>query len=675
MAHSRVECYALARTSAHLTFLPGMSDAKYLMNESVPELRAPAYIGPLIPARLWPLRYVAAIAIVLATVGLRAGLSPMLGTQAPLLPFVLAVFVSAYVGGRGAGFLASLLTPVAATIWFTTWPHDAPPEQWLAHVAFFLLIATLATVVMHELQRGSLAQLTASNAAQKSAEEVRKSASQMRLITDAMPALISYIGTDYRYRFGNRLYETWFGVPAEKVVGLHISEVVGAEAYEVIRPRLERALQGTRVFFEQEIPYPSGARDVAVHYIPDVNASGEIRGCFALVEDVSARKRAERALREADKRKDDFLAILGHELRNPLAPIRNIAHILGRASADPETVRRSAGLLERQASHLTHMVDDLLDVARIMRGRVALEREPVRLNTAIDTAVEAVRPLLEAKRQFVTVTRGTQDTFVDGDPVRLCQVISNLLSNASKYSPEDGHIQVTLSERGREAVLAVRDEGAGIDPQLLPGIFERYLRGDMTLDRAEGGLGIGLTIVKHLVELHGGRVEASSEGPGKGSEFRVFLPITVPAQEAAPGAAGAAGTEPRLRVLVVEDNRDAAESLRELLRLNGHEVEVVNDGAAALGKLDDFRADVVLLDIGLPRMDGYMVAHAIRARFAHARWRPRLLAVTGYARDEDRSSALRSGFDGHLIKPVEPNELLTEVAEGALQQFSPSELD
>ena len=263
-------------------------------------------------------------------------------------------------------------------------------------------------------------------------------------------------------------------------------EVLGAEAFEVIRPRLERALQGTRVFFEQTIPYASGPREVAVHYIPDIGTDGAVRGCFALIEDVSARKRAERALREADKRKDDFLAILGHELRNPLAPIRNVAHLLSRSAGDVETVRRSAELLERQSNHLAHLVDDLLDVGRIMRGRVALERAPLLLGSVVDTAVEAVRASLEAKRQTVSVWRAEPSLSVDADPVRLCQVVANLLNNASKYSPEGARIEVRLEATAGEAVLGVRDEGAGIDPQLLPQVFDQFLQGDRSLDRVRG---------------------------------------------------------------------------------------------------------------------------------------------------------------------------------------------
>jgi len=637
-------------------------------------VRAPAYIGPLIPDTAWPLRYAAAVIVVAGTVLMRATLAPLLGTQAPLLPFVLTVFVTAYLGGRGPALLASFLAPLAATLWFTAWPHDAPPVQWVSHVAFFLLIGTLSALLMSELQRRARAQLLATRAAAENAEDASRSAAHMRLITDAMPVLISYIDPDCMHRFANRMYERWFNMPTDTVTGRHVREVMGEEAWKHIGPRLERALNGERVFFEQDMPFASGMREIAAHYIPDVGADGEVHGCFALVEDISGRKRAERALREVDRRKDDFLAMLAHELRNPLTPIRNVAHILGRGQADPATIRRSAELLERQASHLTHLVDDLLDVARITRGRIALRREPLNLATVVDTALETVRPLLEFRAQNVIFKRPDAPLFVDADAVRLCQVVSNLLSNASKYSQECGRIEVKILSTTREVALLVRDEGSGIDPQILPNIFDLYLQGDRSIDRMHAGLGIGLTVVKHLVEMHGGTVEARSEGLEKGSEFTVRLPRVAAAPRAATDPDGG-DSRPvaRRRVLVVEDNRDSAESLRELLRLDSHDVEVAHDGASALSKLDEFRADVVLLDIGLPRMDGFMVAHAIRARFAHKPLRPRLVALTGHGRDEDRRAALGSGFDGHLTKPVEPAHLLRMVAETGLPEATARE--
>jgi PAS domain S-box-containing protein len=625
---------------------------------------APAYIGPLIPDNAWLLRYAAAAVVVMGTVLVRVSLTPALGTQAPLLPFVLAVFASAYLGGRGPAILASVLTPIAATIWFTAWPHDAPPLQWASHIAFFVLVGTVSAVLMGELQSSARAQLMATRAAAQNAERATRSEEHMRLIADAMPALISYIGPDYIYRFANRTFEKWFDIPVGTVTGRHVREVLGEEAWKHTGPRLDRAFRGERVFFEQEMPFDSGMREIAAHYIPDVGPDGQVRGCFALVEDISGRKRAERTLREMDRRKDDFLAMLAHELRNPLTPIRNVAHILGRGQSDPVTIQRSAELLERQASQLTHLVDDLLDVARITRGRVTLRREPLNLASVVDTALETVKPMLEFHRQSVVITGSQEPLFVEADQVRLCQVVSNLLSNASKFSPESARIELTLAATAREVVLVVRDEGAGIDPQMLPNIFDLYLQGDRTIDRMHAGLGIGLTVVKHLVEMHGGTVQARSDGLDRGSEFSVRLPRVAAAPRAAnsPGA-GRSRPVPRRRVLVVEDNRDSAESLRELLRLDSHEVEVVHDGASALSKLDEFRADVVLLDIGLPRMDGFMVAHAIRARFADLPLRPRLVALTGHGRDEDRRAALGSGFDGHLTKPVEPAHLLRVVAD------------
>jgi CheY-like chemotaxis protein len=322
------------------------------------------------------------------------------------------------------------------------------------------------------------------------------------------------------------------------------------------------------------------------------------------------------------------------------------------------------------------MVDDLLDVGHIMRGRVALRSAPLNLAEVCNTALESVRPLLEMRRQSVALFRDEQELFVQADAVRLCQVVANLLTNASKFSAELARIEIELEGTSGYAMLTVRDEGIGIDPQMLPRVFDGFLQGDRSVDRAQGGLGIGLTVVKHLIGMQGGQVEAMSAGLGQGSEFRITLPrIAAPPELIPRGRADAARTVARRRVLVVDDNRDAAESLRELLRMHGHEVEVVHDGAAALGKLDGFRADVVLLDIGLPRMDGFMVAHAIRARYEHVHSRPRLLALTGHTREEDRTSALRSGFDGHLGKPVEPESLLRLITDEGQRQTTPSAFD
>jgi signal transduction histidine kinase/ActR/RegA family two-component response regulator len=497
-------------------------------------------IGPIIPAHATVFRYAAAIGVVLVVFAARAALAPLLGLQAPLLPFLLGVLICGYLGGRGPALLAAALTPVLATVWFTDWPHDAPPWQWLSHVLFFELLAILSALILHALQK--------------------------------------YV---------------------------------------------RRAEQG--------------ARELAA---------------------------ANSALRENDRRKDEFLAMLAHELRNPLTPIRNVAHILGRSPHDQETVRRASELLERQASHLARLVDDLLDVARITHRRIELKREVVRLEDAVNTALEAVQPTLESRRQVARLTVTTPRVYVNGDLVRLCQVVSNLLTNASKYSAEGKPIHIEISGDPAQAMLTVRDEGQGIDSQFLPRLFELFMQGDRSLDRAEGGLGIGLTIVKHLVEMHDGSVQATSAGLGAGSEFRIRLPRAPHfhvARVVEPGAGDDAVR--RRRVLVVEDNTDAAGSIRDLLLLDGHDVRVVHSGAEALTLLDSFLAEVVLLDVGLPRLDGYMVAHAIRARHTPGAPRPRIIALTGYGKADDRVAAMRSGFDDHLVKPVEPARLLRLVSE------------
>jgi CheY-like chemotaxis protein len=286
------------------------------------------------------------------------------------------------------------------------------------------------------------------------------------------------------------------------------------------------------------------------------------------------------------------------------------------------------------------------------------------LDAVVEDALETVQPALEARRQTTSLRLPAEKVFVNGDGVRLCQVVANLLTNASKYSPQMARIDIIIDGSASDATIVVRDPGVGIDAQLLPHLFDLFLQGDRTLDRAQGGLGVGLTIVKLLVEMHGGSVKAFSAGLGKGSEFQIRLPRerAAPVSRAPELDLAVKPGRPR-RVLVVEDSLDAAESMRALLRTEGHEVEVLQDGAAALARLEEFRADIVLLDIGLPRMDGYMVAHAIRERFSLAGRRPRLLALTGYGREEDRRAALKAGFDGHLAKPVDPRRLLQIVTE------------
>ena len=360
-------------------------------------------------------------------------------------------------------------------------------------------------------------------------------------------------------------------------------------------------------------------------------------------------------LAAADRHKNEFLAMLAHELRNPLAPIRNALYVLGMPGADAAMAEQARNVMGRQMQHLVRLVDDLLDVSRIMRGRVELRKERVELAAVVSRAVETVQPLIEAKQHKLEVDLPTQPVWLEADPVRLAQVLSNLLTNAAKYTDQGGRIWLRGALDGGEVVVQVRDNGIGITAELLPSVFDLFTQADRSLDRSQGGLGVGLTLCRHLVEMHGGSIRASSAGPGQGSEFEVRLPAAaaVPAPAAADSATAAMA--PAQRVLVVDDNVDAAESLALLLRLSAHEVQVVHDGARALAAAPAFRPHVVLLDIGLPGMNGLEVARQLR-RLPECDG-AMLVAVTGYGQEEDRQRSREAGFDCHLVKPVNPNDL------------------
>jgi PAS domain S-box-containing protein len=370
--------------------------------------------------------------------------------------------------------------------------------------------------------------------------------------------------------------------------------------------------------------------------------------------DITEQKRAEEALRDVDRRKDEFLAMLAHELRNPLAPIRYVAHMLAHQKLNDAIVRSNVPILLRQVSHLVRLVDDLLDAARIRRGVIEIRKEYLHAESALQRAIEAMQATIGERGQALRFTPTPRPLSVRGDAVRLEQVFVNLLSNASRYSPQGGVIHVSAEIVESNAVVSIRDEGSGIDPQVLPHIFDLFLQADQSLDRPHGGLGIGLTIVKRIVELHGGRVEARSDGLGHGSEFKVHLPLAALEQPLAERERDYR-VVPR-RILVVEDNHDSAEMLRALLESDGHTVATAGDGGEALKQLESFAPEFVLMDIGLPGMDGYSVAGLMRQKESGKA--VRLYALTGYGYPEDRALAFRSGFDGHMTKPVDPDRLL-----------------
>jgi signal transduction histidine kinase/CheY-like chemotaxis protein len=373
---------------------------------------------------------------------------------------------------------------------------------------------------------------------------------------------------------------------------------------------------------------------------------------------------AQAAAREDERRKDEFLAMLGHELRNPLAPILTGLELMRLRGG----VHREQDVIERQVRHLVRLVDDLLDVARFTRGKASLEKEPVELATVLARAIETERPLLSQRSHALTVEVPQEGLLVDADPVRLAQVFTNLLGNAARYTDPGGHVAVTARRDGDEAVVTVRDDGIGIPPELLPRIFEPFLQGERALDRSQGGLGIGLTTARALVELHGGTLTARSGGPGAGSELIVRLPV-LPSSVAARPAPNAPSPDPPVerpafRILLVDDNEDAAELLAEALRRTGHEVLVAHDGPEALAVAPGFRPDAALLDIGLPGMDGYELARELRRLLGpHP---PRLLAVSGYGQDADRERSHAAGFELHLVKPVDLDSLVARLEGMAL---------
>ena len=396
----------------------------------------------------------------------------------------------------------------------------------------------------------------------------------------------------------------------------------------------------------------------------------------ALVREVASRAsiamenaRLYSAVQEADRRKNEFLAMLAHELRNPLAPIRNAVHILSAAEALPPKLAWARDVIGRQAEHMARLIDDLLDVSRIVQGKVAVKPEKLVLATLIERSVEASAPRLAAREQVLDVKLPQEPIELEGDDVRLSQVLSNLINNASKFSPERSHIALEASFHQGELRIAVKDQGAGISPEFLPHIFDLFAQADQSLDRSQGGLGIGLTLVKHLVELHGGHVVAASEGLGKGAQVTVCLPARVgagavtepPAPHLQPRPAAArAGAS---RILVVDDLAASAETLMTLLEMEGFQVRVAHEGQQALDIARAFRPEVVLLDIGLPGMNGFEVARGLRAQPESRD--ALLIALTGYGEVESRTRSAQAGFDFHMVKPADVNLLLAMLADPA----------
>jgi PAS domain S-box-containing protein len=514
--------------------------------------------------------------------------------------------------------------------------------------------------------------------------ELHASETHFRQLADAMPQIVWTARPDGTLDYCNRRWFEYTGFTEEQTFSfpegtqgqqaggwksiLHPEDVAVCEQKWVWAVRTAEPYQ---VEFRFKDRRSGGYRWHLGRAVPVRDDSGHVVRWFGTCTDIDDQKRAEEALRDADRRKDEFLAMLAHELRNPLAPIRDGLHILSMPQVDGATAGRVRSMMEQQVRNLTRLVDDLLDVSRITRGKIRLRKETTDLAAVVGHAVETVRPLVELQKHELAVSLPDEPVYLEADPTRLEQVLTNLLNNAAKYTEAGGHIRLSAVREGAEVVVRVGDNGMGIPDELLPRIFDMFTQADRTLDRSQGGLGIGLTLVRRLVEMHGGSILAHSDGPGKGSEFMVRLPARPrhrPEAAAPPAPPGPAKKE-SLRVLVVEDEVAVAEMLVMLLRLWGHEVQGAHDGVGALAAVAAFRPEVVLCDIGLPGKNGYQVARQV----CQMEWqgpRPVLVAITGYGQEEDQRRARAAGFDYHVTKPVDPHalEALLACCAGSIRQ-------
>jgi PAS domain S-box-containing protein len=454
-----------------------------------------------------------------------------------------------------------------------------------------------------------------------------------------------------------------FGYTAEEMQGRHISLIIPPEIREREARILQRLRAGERIErYETARLTKDGRRlDVSLTASPIRDHAGRIIGASKVARDITERKlaetalmRSEEALREADRRKDEFLAVLAHELRNPLAPLVNGLELLRRSAPGNAALTRTADMMERQLSQLVRLVDDLLDVSRITRGRVELRRAPVAVRLAVESALESCATMMTDRGLDVAVQLPGEQLLVEGDFARLSQVFANLLSNSTKYTDRGGKIRVQLERQGDEAVVCVSDTGIGIPREALDQVFDMFSQVKSHQPRAQGGLGIGLALVRSLVEMHGGKVEASSEGPGRGSTFTVRLPLmqtNEPAETAERASPSLEPASPRKRrILIADDNLDAAESLALLLEMQGHQTRTAGDGFQAVQLAESFRPDIIFMDVGMPRLDGLEAARQIRQQ----PWGKSMLivALTGWGQEADRHRTRDAGIDLHLVKPI-----------------------
>jgi PAS domain S-box-containing protein len=724
----------------------------------------------------WPpwAQYVLALGAVALGLGIRWLLDPLLGDAVPFITVFAALLVLVLIVRPGPFLVGTVLGVVGAVTLFINPRLDPITTSELLQIALFGLATAAGAFASWLSQRVQTRR-------QQAEDELMRRSEELRVITDAMPALISYVDTNLRYQFVNARYVEWFGRRSEEIVGQDLRSVLGDAAFERVKPHFEAALAGHRSTFEGEIPYESGTRYVRGEYVPNIGPDGRVIGFYALVSDVSEQRQAEVARaqlaaivetsgdaifsispertiltwnagaerlfgysaaeavgrtidlilppehadeersklervwqgepvgpsdtvrrtkdgrmidvsvtvspirdasgrivgaskldrditerKQAEATKDEFIATLAHELRNPLAAVYSATEVLG-APTTGEQLERITGIIRRQVSLMMRLLDDLLDVSRITRGTLELRSEHTSVLSLVHQALDAASPWIDRKGHSVKVEAAEGSLDVDGDPVRLVQVFTNMLNNACKYTNPRGHINVRIARDGDNAVVEIRDDGIGIPREKLDTIFEMFSQLGSPR-RSEGGLGIGLALSRRLVEMHGGTMTADSQGPGQGSRFTVRLPaIHSAARERTSSTSIEARPEHARetrarRVLVVDDNVDAADTLASMLSSLGHTTRIAYDGSRALAEVSTFRPEVLLLDLGLPDIDGIQVCRAIRAK----PWGKDVfvVALSGWGQARDRLRTAEAGFDAHLAKPAALDELSRLLANG-----------
>jgi PAS domain S-box-containing protein len=590
------------------------------------------------------LRYSVALLAVVAALGLRAALDPWLGARVPYITLFGATIVAAWFGGAGPALAAAAVAWLAAQ-----WAFVAPGERITAGGIAAIIEFTAYAVSSFLIAGLGGAMLSARRRSGESEE-------RFRAFMQNSPSGVFLKDEAGRYLFMNRAGELlagrsdWLDKTDEELLPARTATEVRAHDHAVLEANAPR-------FYDLSVQSEQGPRTLRSVKFPLRDAAGR-RYVGAITTDVTEQRVAEAALRDADRRKDQFIATLAHELRNPLAPIRTAVAILGRDAAEADR-EWSRGVIERQVAHMARLVDDLLDTARVSSGKLLLRREHVTFAAVAAAALEASRPAIEASGHRLVTRMPAAQAVLDADPTRLAQVLSNLLDNAAKYTPRGGTIEIEAATAAGELVIAVSDNGIGFPPELAQQLFEPFSQWAPAAHSASG-LGIGLSLVSGIVALHGGTVSAESAGPGKGSRFEVRLPLaaeTPAAADRAPLAPAAAA--PGVRVMVADDNRDAADTLCRILALYGYEVRSAYDGTSAIEVCEQFRPHVAVLDIGMPARSGYDVARELRASRGKAL---RLIAVTGWGGDIDVQRAREAGFDHHLTKPVDPARLNEMIA-------------